>query len=59
VLQDEGTVKNDQGAVQFDRFRLTTAISPLPSRAAWAYGWWIPAMWCNLLGAQLWPSSRS
>jgi len=30
VQQDEGTVKNDQGAVQYDEFSWHTATSPLP-----------------------------
>ena len=48
VLQEEGTVKNDQGTVQFDGSRSTTAISPLQSPARWDYGSWTRATWCSL-----------
>ena len=29
------------------RFNWTSAISPRPSPAAWDYGWWTRATWCN------------
>ena len=47
VLQDAGTVKTTRERCNTTRFRSTSAISPLPSPAAWVYGWWTRATWCS------------
>ncbi len=54
VVQDEGTVKADQGTVDYDRCSWSTAISLLPSPAKSGCVWWIPGTPSSPAAAPCW-----
>jgi membrane fusion protein, multidrug efflux system len=45
VLQDQGTVKNDEGTVEYDQCSWSTATLHRRFRAGWACGWSIQETW--------------
>ena len=45
VLQDQGTVKNDEGTVQYDRCRWLIATSPRRLTDASGFAWLTPETW--------------
>ena len=55
VLQYQGTVKADQGTLQFDQVQLGLPTSPRPSPAASVSAWSIPGTWPRPQAARRWP----
>ena len=54
VLQDQGTVKNDEGTVQYDQVQVAIATSRRRSMDGLAFAWSIPATWSPPMERLLW-----
>ena len=57
VLQDQGTVKNDQAPSTTTRFSSATATSPHRLPAGWGFAWWTPETWYRQVRLPCWWSS--